>query len=163
MNLNDLKSETMESLSVKAEVYSPGSWKKIQGAIIEIETMEFKDKAFSAQELQEDFENRQNVNIVLRHGVMVIGFTSTSINGNNAHINNVVIHPDYQGRGLIGTLMSELENTLKSRAVVEITMDAAVENGYADKVKKFYGDRVLEIGTDKKSPWGLQRFFRISL
>jgi len=68
----------------------------------------------------------------------------------------------YQGKGNVGALMKDLEEELRTRGVKWITRDSAVENGYADKIQKHYGERVVET-RERMSPWGKQRHFKIEL
>jgi hypothetical protein len=58
--------------------------------------------------------------------------------------------------------MQKLEEELRAKGVKWLTREAAVKNGYADKIQKHYGDRIVETG-ERMSPWGLQCYFRIKL
>ena len=114
------------------------------------------------------FEDERNLNYILKdpQGDKVIGYVSVMFQSNNetAHIMNVAIVPEHQGKGNVGVLMQKMEEALKNRGVKYLTRDSAVENGYADKIQKHYADRIIKDKVyEQMSPWGIQRHFEIEL
>lgn len=80
-----------------------------------------------------------------------------------AYVSNTVIHPEHQGKGLVGALMDKLEDALRGKGYTYLDRDSAVENGYAAKVERHYGDRVVTQAKAQESEYGSQRYFRIAL
>jgi ribosomal protein S18 acetylase RimI-like enzyme len=79
-----------------------------------------------------------------------------------AYIYTTKIDPKYQGKKLVVKLMDSLEAELIKKGYKQITRDARISNGYADKIQKTYGDRIIE-SKEHTSPYGSQRFFKIRL
>jgi len=76
---------------------------------------------------------------------------------------NVLIDPEYRGKGLVWPLIAGLERELSARGVRELDIDARVENGFADNVERRYGARATVIEPDHPSPYGPQRTIRVTL
>jgi ribosomal protein S18 acetylase RimI-like enzyme len=114
--------------------------------------------------MEDIFENPRNLNYLLKDFTTekIVGYTCASVHGDGAYIMNTAISKEWQNRGKVAVLMRRLEEELKSRGVEYITRDSAVENGYADKIQKYYGDKIIET-RDRESPWGLQRYFKIRI
>ncbi len=152
-----------KSAEVKIEKYQPKSWMDIREQIMSIEDAAFNSAGFGERMMEGLFEDERNINYLLKDSEeKIIGYTQVCVRGDTAYIMNTAIAPEYQGKGNVAVLMNNLENELKSRGIKWITRDTAVENGYADKIQKNYGDRIVET-REQMSPWGPQRHFRIKL
>lgn len=164
----------MESLEpepkVLAELYSASevNWNEIWPAISKLENECFPGKAFGEEYLKKIFANEANIVILLRRGKVIMGFTCGIPDENvadAAYIDTTAITPTEQGKGFVAKLMNLLEAECRKKGYKYITRDAEVLNGYADKIKKNYKDRILE-SHDHKSEYsmgGIQRFFKIAL
>lgn len=150
---------------VVAEQYALGSWDALQEELMDIEDKAFNGRGFSLGEMKWLFEDDRAVNYLLKNNQTgkIIGYTSVQLNGDTAYIANTAIIPTEQHKGYVGLLMREVENELRSRGVLYLERDAAVENGYADKIQKNYKDRIIEEPSERMSPWGVQRHFKIKL
>jgi ribosomal protein S18 acetylase RimI-like enzyme len=76
------------------------------------------------------------------------------------YIANTAIARSYQGRGLVKLLMDQLYADVRAAGARFIERDAAIPNGYADKVVRHHADDILET-FDHDSPYGPQRFIRM--
>jgi len=148
---------------VKVEKYEANSWIGIREQIMAIEDATFNNTGYGEGMMENLFEDQNNLNYLLKDSDgKIIGYTQALIDGDSAYIMNTAIKPEYQGKGNVGALMKDLELELRTRGVKWITRDSAVENGYADKIQKHYGERVVET-RERMSPWGKQRHFKIEL
>jgi hypothetical protein len=141
-------------------------WELIRADILRIEEEAFKGNGYSEEQLQHDFTDPDNVVVIARDAVTgkVIGYSYAIPGENNQtmYISSSAILTEFQGKGLIGEIKKVQEAELLRRKVKYITADAAIDNGYADSMQRFYGDRVIETH-DHDSPYGRQRFMRIRL
>ena len=115
--------------------------------------------------LESNFINPDTVAVLAYYGQSIIGFTYCVPKKKDkltAHIDDTVIHPDFQGKKIVGLIMDVLEKTLLSHGYTYVSRDAAVSNGYADKIEKHYGSRIL-VKRDHDSMYGPQRYFKIQL
>lgn len=106
----------------------------------------------------------QNDILVIADQQDLIGFTIAHIYTENPEIANIGftgVDPAYRGRGIVGQMMEQLEIELKRRKVEYLTRNTRTEQGYADAIERYYGDRITEskdeLGVDPK------RYFRIKL
>lgn len=79
-----------------------------------------------------------------------------------AYIAITAIDPAHQKKGHLATLIGAVEAELITIGYSHIERNARVGAGYADKITKFYGDRV-EVSYEHGSMIGPLRFFRIRL
>jgi len=164
--------------TIRAERFNPErtSWQQIHGDVLSIERQQFGEGAFDDEYLREVFEDPESVAVLLLAGdsARVVGFTCAVPEGKldpereaesdeTAHIVDTVIEASYQGRGLIGQLMSVLERELRDAGYWYLEREAAVTNGYAATIDRAYTGRIIERKGPYESEWGLQVFFRIRL
>jgi ribosomal protein S18 acetylase RimI-like enzyme len=154
---------------IHAESWSRGStrsWNTIKQRIAELEQECFGDDAFSANELRLSFNGRQSLVVLLwesaSDGGRLIGYTQAqpADDPQTYYIANTAIAKAYQGRGLVRLLMDRLYADVRGAGGRYIERDAAIANGYADKIVRFHAADVLET-LDHDSPHGPQRFIRM--
>lgn len=156
--------------------------------IAAIEKIHFGDTSFSKDDFIRFFNHPECVVVIAleESSGEVIGFTFSrptidvyehdrnperlpevrKLDGKSAYIDDIAIRPDYLGHGLTPLMVGELEKVLIAKGYKYFEEDAAVENGYADKVEKAYkkNGRLIFVGEQQRdSDYGLQRFFRIKL
>ena len=146
---------------------STRSWNTIKRRISEIELECFgKQQAFSDDELRAAFNGRRSVAVLLWEGSSsdgaLVGYTQAepARAGDTYYIANTVIAKSHQGRGLVKLLMDRLYEDVRAAGARFIERDAAIANGYADKVVRAHAAEVLEM-YDHDSPYGRQRFIRM--
>ncbi len=144
------------------------SWNTIKQRIREIELECFgKQHAFSDDELRAAFNGRQSVAVLLwdrsyvDDGVLV-GYTQAepARAHDTYYIANTAIAKSHQGRGLVKLLMDRLYADVRAAGAHLIERDAAIANGYADKVVRVHAADIVEM-YDHESPYGPQRFIRM--
>lgn len=152
------------------------SWDSIRDDILRIENEQFGDGAFQDDYLGHEFGDPANTAVVLRDEATsrVAGFTYAVPIGliewdrvlesrDTAYICDTALGAAYQGRRLIAPMMAALERELRRRGYQFLERDAAVSNGYAAKIERAYGDRIVVQGEPRDSEYGPQVFFRIRL
>lgn len=155
---------------IRVESFGPDgarAWRTISGRIREIELECFGPRgAFSDDELRAAFNGRGSVAVLLwdvqlaGDGVLV-GYTQAEPRDPATYyISNTAIAKSHQGRGLVRPLMERLYADVRAAGGRFIERDAAVANGYADKIVRFHAADVLE-AFDHESPYGPQRFIRM--
>jgi GNAT superfamily N-acetyltransferase len=161
----------------EAEVFdnNPSRWMEIKENIVSLEKEAFEEEPFTAETLEADFLDPQNI-IVLLKGIEseeIIGFAyakpsesetedSPAKPGGTAWMWDTVIQKEYRGRGLLGVIMSVLEEELKTRGFKYLERNALVANNFAENISKYYKDRIIKTFS-LDSRWGPQVFFRIKL
>jgi len=163
--------ETIESEpQVFAELYNAveNNWDEIWPTISKIEDECFPGKGLGEEYLKEIFSGEENIVILLKYGKRIVGFTCGIPDAevvDAIYIDTTEITLEEQGKGSVVKLMDLLEGESRLRGYKYITRDAEVLNGYADKIAKNYGDRVLESHEhpSEYSMGGVQRFFKIAL
>ncbi|HJW49673.1 MAG TPA: GNAT family N-acetyltransferase [Candidatus Limnocylindria bacterium] len=144
------------------------SWSTIKDRIAELEHECFGEDAFSANELRLAFNSRRSLVVLLWEGPSdggrLIGYTQAQPADDPAtyYIANTAIAKSHQGRGLVKLLMDQLYADVRAAGARFIERDAAIANGYADKIVRFHAADVLET-FDHESPYGPQRFIRMRL
>ena len=157
---------------IRPESWSRASarpWETIKDRIAEIERECFAQDAFSPNELRLAFNGRQSLAVLLwdvpvSGAGRLIGYTQAQPADavETYYIANTAIAPSHQGRGLIKLLMEKLYADVRALGARFVERDAAIANGYADKIVRFHAADVL--GTfDHDSPFGPQRFIRMRL
>jgi ribosomal protein S18 acetylase RimI-like enzyme len=141
-------------------------WSTIKDRIVELEHECFGEDAFNTNELRRAFNGRQSVVALLweghSDGGRLIGYTQAQPADDPAtyYIANTAIAKSHQGRGLVRLLMDQLYADVRAVGARFIERDAAIANGYADKIVRFHAADVLET-FDHDSPYGPQRFIRM--
>lgn len=149
------------------------SWNEIKNSILDLEHDAFKGNAFTAEVLEEDFLNTDNIIVLLRDGTNLIGFTyakpmepetddSPAKPGETAWMWDTVIHKEFRGKKLLGPLMHTLEGELQKRGFKYLERNALTANNFAQNISKHYKDRIIK-SFPLDSRWGPQVFFRIKL
>jgi ribosomal protein S18 acetylase RimI-like enzyme len=156
---------------IRVESWNRGStrsWKTIAQRISELEHECFGQRAFSAEELRLAFNGPRSLVVLLWHGPsdrnVLIGYTQAQPGDDpeTYYIANTVIAKSHQRRGLVRLLMERLYADVRSAGARYIERDAAIANGYADKIVRSHAGDVLET-SDHDSPYGPQRFIRMRL
>jgi ribosomal protein S18 acetylase RimI-like enzyme len=82
-----------------------------------------------------------------------------------AYLLNIGIHPDFQGKKLVGVLLKTVDEALRSEGYRYLDRDTVTANGYAQKIKKNYQEKIVkEEGPYTVDPnTGEQIYFRIKL
>jgi ribosomal protein S18 acetylase RimI-like enzyme len=154
---------------IRVESWTRGSsrsWNTIKRRIVELEHECFGEDAFSPSELRLAFNARQSLVVLLWEGPSagagLIGYTQAQPGDDpeTYYIANTAIATSHQGRGLVKLLMDRLYADVRAAGARYIERDAAIANGYADKIVRFHAAEVLET-LDHESPYGPQRFIRM--
>lgn len=159
---------TIKKTEFKAGLFNPEqtAWETAGTEIAEIEKLCFGNEAYSEERLKAEIESLDTVTVILKTKEgQIIGFSyarpDAAVPG-SALIYTTDIHPLYQGRGLVGEIMGTMEGELRKKNFSFMTRHCGVSSGYADKVQKHYGNRIVET-YDRESRFGPQRFFKIKL
>ncbi len=155
--MSDIRAESFDRTVAR-------SWDVIEDRIGEIEREVFGEDAFDADELRAAFTGRQSLAVLLRDGPLLIGYTQAgrARARDTYYIANTAIAKSYQGRGLIRVLMERLYADVRATGAHFIERDAAIANGYADKIVRFHAGDIVRT-RDHDSPYGRQRFIRMRL
>jgi ribosomal protein S18 acetylase RimI-like enzyme len=142
-------------------------WGALKRRIAKLERQCFGQKAFSPAELQLAFNARGSLVVLLWErrdpdNSALIGYTQAQPAGHpeTYYIANTVIAKSHQGRGLVRLLMDRLYADVRAAGACYIERDAAIANGYADKILRIHANDILET-LDHDSPYGPQRFIRM--
>jgi ribosomal protein S18 acetylase RimI-like enzyme len=145
----------------------PRSWDTVKDRIREIELETFGPRhAFSEDDLRVMFNGRQSTAVLLWDGdelaSTLVGYTQAAParRRDTYYIANTAIAKRHQGRGLVKLLMDRLYSDVAARGARFIERDAAIANGYADKIVRVHAADILET-LDHGSPYGPQRFIRM--
>lgn len=163
----------------------PNNWEKIRGDIVAMEQDEWEEEGFDDTLLTADFNNPQNVAVILRDIAtgQVVGFTyaepllGLTVASNvregieredsgeyTAYISDTLIHPMYRGRHFVGGMMRTLEEGLRARGFKFIERDVSLKDGYADNVIKNNQGRIIFLGeVEDTEEYGPERFIRMSI
>lgn len=151
----------------KAELFNPSAnvWGDVKEGVLELEEQCFPGQGLPEKELEIIFSDPANIVVVLKKDTDLIGF-SCAIPDEDVeeatYIYATDIHPDEQGMGHVVSIMNVLEEEARKRGYKFLTRNAAVPNGYADKIQKNYKGRILE-SHENNSEYGPQRYFKIRL
>jgi len=140
------------------------AWDRVRERVGEIEREVFGDDAFSPDELRAAFTGPKSLAVLLRDGTLVVGYTQAgpARAPDTYYIANTAIAKSHQGRGLIRVLMERLYADVRGAGAHFIERDAAIANGYADKIVRFHAADIVRT-RDHDSPYGRQRFIRMRL
>ena len=156
----------MDEIHAKSWRRETIAWNTIKQRIAELERECFGADAFSPNELRLSFNGRRSLVVLLwegpSEGGRLIGYTQAqpADDPETYYIANTAIARDHQGRGLVKLLMDRLYADVRAAGARYIERDAAIANGYADKIVRFHATDVLET-LDHDSPYGPQRFIRM--
>jgi ribosomal protein S18 acetylase RimI-like enzyme len=141
-------------------------WNTIKQRIVDLEHECFGQDAFSPSELRLAFNGSHSLAVLLWDGPAddsrLIGYTQAQPGDDpeTYYIANTAIAKSHQGQGLVKLLMDRLYADVRAAGARYIERDAAIPNGYADKIVRFHAADVLET-LDHDSPYGPQRFIRM--
>jgi len=140
------------------------AWDRVRERVGEIEREVFGDDAFSPDELRAAFTGPKSLAVLLRDGTLLVGYTQAgpARAPDTYYIANTAIAKSHQGRGLIRVLMERLYADVRAAGAHFIERDAAIANGYADKIVRFHAADIVRT-RDHDSPYGRQRFIRMRL
>ncbi len=139
------------------------NWEVYGTRIYEIERSIFSEKSLDEEMMRSDINDPNTILVLLKDGESIVGFTYALPESEGvARIVDTVLLKEYQGRGFVAMLMARLETELKKNKYVYVTRDVMVENGYAEKVMKNYGSRIVAT-REFSGTWGRQRYFKIRL
>jgi hypothetical protein len=157
-----------EGNQVTAEIYHyiPEVWDKIKPDILRLRSAAQYDGVTKRPPdyYEAVFKDDDSywLRVLLKQADRVIGFTlihpehnthvfsdsngfiqsKTNYSKVRAEVATTYIDSRFQHQRLVGKLMDVAEQELKSRGFEEIIRDAVSYNGYADAIKRHYGDRV---------------------
>ena len=137
--------------------YSPDSWAKIADDIARIDLHAFTDPSNDTHEHVRDgfsrpnFDNPEFLTVLLQNEAgSVIGYSQAEQFWTHvsARIVRTALAPEYKGRGLVGSLMDRMEAELKARGVTVVMRKVRINNGYAEAIRRHYGERIVKDYTD---------------
>lgn len=147
-----------------AEIVKPEDWDKYKEGLMDVENQAFSGTGFSERFLRNLVENEYNFTFMVKDGEKVVGYVNaTPQSEESVYITSIAVLPSHQGRGIVGVLSSALEAEIVRKGYIYTEEDANDDNGYAEKIKKHYGDKVVFFGEPHDSPWGKQRFIKIKV
>ena len=153
------------------ELFDPTSqkWEDVKDEVWGIENSAFNGKGFTEERLKTDFEKRENTVFLIRNpeGKLIgygYGMPDPDETDKSARIESIAILPEYQGHGLASDLMPKLESQLKNNGYEFITGYYNIANGFAEKIRKNYENRIIKSeGPIDKFGFGSQMFYKIRL
>lgn len=157
--------ETLQRESAEVVRFTAKDWPTYKDGIIAVERGAFGENAFSPEALYSGACAPTSRTFLVIDNISkdVIGFTYAFCDRHMPYVCNTALLPSRQGRGLILPLMEELEGCLRNEGYDRMYRHARVEGGYADKIERFYGSRVIESGPENPSAWGPLRTIVVSL
>lgn len=150
-------------ISVSLIQPSLSNWDKWGEELFSIETKVFEEKSFTKEMMQTDISDPNTLLALLKDEDKIVGFAYTVAESENvAGLVDIAILQEYQGNKYVGVLMSALEEELKKEGYTHLVQYSMIHNGYADKVQKHYGSRIVE-SKDIVSEYGRQIYYKIKL
>ena len=171
----------------KVEIYNSEElpWDTIKEDILGVELSAFgEEEAFGEDMLERDFRDTDSVIVLMRDVKLdrIVGFTYAKPvtktypedfpervpSKDTAYVYDTALEKEYQGKGLVGSLLAKLDEELVRRGFSFVERDSAnyAEGGeketYADKIRRNYKDRIV-YEESHDSEYGPQVFFRIRL
>jgi hypothetical protein len=136
-------------------VYTPELWTKIADAVARIDLCAFGEGS-SFEQVKENFShpNFRDASLLTvllcDETGLVIGYSQAEQSWTkvSARIVRTALVYEYQGKGLVGDLMNRMEMELKTKGVETLTRKARIKNGYAEAIRRHYGNRVIGDYTD---------------
>jgi ribosomal protein S18 acetylase RimI-like enzyme len=143
----------------------PQKWDLLKEDVLKIETECFGDESLTEEDFQAIFQSNDAILALLKRGNQTIGFTfggPDEDEENTLTIYSTAITSHEQGKGYVAQLMQVLESEARTKGYTFLSRYAAKYNGYADKIQKNYGHRVVD-SFEKESELGPQQYFKIKL
>jgi predicted GNAT family acetyltransferase len=143
----------------------PQKWDSIKEDVLKIETECFGDESLTEEDFQAIFQSNNAILALLKKGKQTIGFTFGGPDENEEDtltIYSTAITLAEQGKGYVAPLIQRLEDEARAKGYAFISRHAAKYNGYADKIQKNYGDRIVD-SYNNDSELGPQQYFKIKL
>ncbi len=147
-------------------IFDRKDWSKISKPLFEIEEECFLDLSFSWEDFCNYFSNPEIIAVILKYKNNIIGFSFGFPSGDDSFfIYDTAIKKEFQGKRLVSFIMNFLEKKLKDNGYKYIEREAEVDNGYANKIRRHYGKRIIEEGIPHNSIYskGKQVFFKIKI
>jgi ribosomal protein S18 acetylase RimI-like enzyme len=140
-----------------ATIFRPEQWGAIAEDVVRIEEDCFsgplgkREAEMVEQRQREAFCDPDNRVAIIRQiatsGLAGYAFARCD-EGDTAHVAVVGILSEFQGQKLVAPLMDVLEDELRRMGYDYAKIEAVKENGYADKVVKAYGRRIVDYSED---------------
>lgn len=183
MTVEDSPSTQYDDLSPRVESINNEDvpWEQIRGEVLAVARTAFKSPDMVSElDLHSWYMNPDAVTLLLRGGIndVIIGYSMAipvedwyredprmrgrSICPKTAYIPMTFIACAYQHGGLVSILMDRMEVELRARGYEFIERDALSEDGYADAIRRWYGERIL-VDEEHPSNVGNLVHFRIML
>ncbi len=170
--------DTSLTESVFARTLEPSAenWRLYGPEILRLEHLCFGQASYTESELERDCTHTNTILAILQDSTAAVADSAAKPATigygyalpdedlpDAAYLSSIAIDPQFQGRGLVGRLLGLLEEQIKlTGRYTYLTLDAAIENGFADSINRHYHERVIE-SNDHDSQWGRQRYFKIAL
>jgi len=107
--------------------------------IVEIEKLSFSTPWSRSALLGELRYPRQAVYLVARVKGRIVGYVGMWTVGDEGHITNIAVHPDFRGKGIGTLLLSFLIAVAYSRGIGALTLEVRVSNVRARKLYERMG------------------------
>jgi len=156
----------MRDKDFNLSIFNIKDWAKISKSLFEIEKECFGDLSFSQKDIYRYFTDPNVIAIILKYKDDVIGFSfGFSSEKYSFFIYDTAIRKEFQGKKLVSSIMNLLEKELQRRGYKYIEREVEICNGYAEKIRKHYGERIIEEGMPHTSVYskGKQIFFKIRI
>ena len=157
--------ESAPRVQVEAIDDIPQKWDSIKEEVLKIEAECFGDESLAEEDFQEIFQSNDAILALLKKGKQTIGFTFGGPDENEEDtltIYSTAITLAEQGKGYVAPLIQKLEDEARAKGYAFISRHAAKYNGYAEKIQKNYGDRIVD-SYNNDSQLGPQQYFKIKL
>ena len=153
-----------------AELYNPSTvpWAEIEEQVKAVlqSALPQIDKHY-LEGLEENFTDPENIVVLARtSNNNLIGLTICSPTSKDSKVANTdftAVIPEEQGKHLVAKLMEVAEAELKRRGYLFMTTQARIQNGYANKVRKHYNERIVSESKMSGSAYGPRINFKIKL
>lgn len=153
---------------LRAEIVGPSreTSERLWHTFAELERREWGKRAFPPTYFRKRLRRRDAVIVVLRApDGDIVGFITAIPDASTPgalYVEDTLVDVPYRGRGLVALMSRALEDEGRRRGYRYLTRDAAIRNGYADKLERAYAGRVLE-RRDHPSAYGPQRYLKLAL
>lgn len=155
-----VKTPRKKKADVAVELYAP--FARWRSDLLRVETRCFGPNADSDADIEE-FVKKALFLAVIRVGDTAVGYCLMEGRWpESPYMSLVAIDPDQRGKGHLARLVGTVEDELRKIGFTHFEINARIENGYADKIKRHYGERI-EIAYEHGSRIGPLRFMRIRL
>lgn len=153
---------------MRVETFKPSlaAWNRFGPAARRLELDEWRSRAFSEQEMRQQFTSQDAIICLAHEDDALYGFACAGPadrSRSTATLFNILISRDMRHTGLLARLMGVMERQLVRRGYRNLVIDARVATGFADAVQRHYGRHAVVAQPDHASPWGLQRTIRVHL